>query len=482
MSAAPDPRRWWVLVTVSLAQFMVALDGTVVNVMAPQVQRELGLSTTGLQWVANLYVLLFGGLLLLGGRLADQLGRRRMFLAGIVLFTLGSVLAGTADGSGQLLAARALQGVAAAAVSPAVLSILVTSFPDPGERAKAFGVWGTVLGIGASVGAILGGAIVEIGWRWAFYLNVPVGVALVAGALLLVGAHRPEPGKRPPLDGAGAVTATLGLTSLVYGIVSTTDHGWTHPLTLGAFAAAAVLLPLFARIELSSAAPLVDPRLLRRRSVLAGGLGELLTGGLSLPCFFLLPLYMQDVLGYSPLRTGLAYIPTCLAMMVVAPVLPKLLERTGPRAAYVGGTALLVVMLVVLVSVGTHASYWTTLLPITALLGVGLVGCLITTPVVGTAEATEADAGTVSALLNVSSQIGGALGLAVAVTAVQHRTTALAGRGVAADEALTGGLHLGAATLFGWMALSLLLGFTAFRGRPAAAPVAEAEEKEPVRV
>lgn len=462
-STTGGTRRWWVLAAVSLVQFMVVIDATVVNVMMPRLHADLGLSPTGLQWVLSSYVLLFGGLMLLGGRLADVLGRRRVLLAGLFLFTAGSLLAGMSVNGVELLCARALQGIAAAAMSPAALSIVVVTFPDSGERTKAFGVWGAVIGIAGSVGTLLGGAMVELGWRWAFDINVPVGVVLLVAVIALVRADRPT-GPRLKSDTLGALTSTIGLLSLVYGIVSTTTRGWTDPLTLAALIVGAVLLVGFVLVERRSAAPLVPLRLFRLRGVVAGSLGQLLTAGIMLPTFFLLPLYMQTVLGYSPLQTGLAYIPTSVAMVIVAPLLSKVIGRVGPLALYVLGSLVLGGVIALMLGSSLHGGYWSLLLPVTVLLGVGLVLCMVTTPAVGTWQATEQDAGTTSSLLNASTEIGGALGLAVVATTVQARTAQLTVAGAAPLEALNHGLQRGFAVLFVWVALSVITGIVGFRG------------------
>ncbi|HSV68377.1 MAG TPA: MFS transporter [Mycobacteriales bacterium] len=465
----PDNRRWWVLIVVSMAQFLVVTDATIVNVMLPQLQRSLGMSGTGLQWVMSLYVLLFGGLLLLGGRLTDVVGRRRVLLSGIVLFTAGSLLAGLAHSQAQLLSARAIQGIAAACVSPAALSILVTTFTDLKERNKAFGIWGTVIGIGASIGTLLGGAIVDIGWRWAFYINVPIGVVLALGAVALIRGGAPT-GPRPKSDTAGALTATAGLLAVVYGIVSTTMHGWLDPLTIGSLAAGAVLLGVFVQVEHRSTAPLLPLRLFRQRGVVAGTLGQFITAGVMLPTFFLLPQYMQTVLGYSPLKTGLAYLPTSLALMIVAPILTQAINKTGPRSLYISGAVVLGGMLVLLQGTALHGNYWGLLMPATAMLGLGLVLCMIPTPVVGTSQATEQDAGTTSALLNAATEVGGALGLAVTATVVTARAGELIVGGAGPLDALNQGLHRGFLVLLVWAGLSLLVGIIGFRGfKPTAA-------------
>lgn len=479
-AAPPDPRRWWVLGVISLAQFVIAIDSSVVNVMGPRLKDAIGLSTTGLQWVMNIYVLLFGGLLLLGGRLADVIGRRVVFLAGLTLFTLASLGAGLADSESALLTARALQGIGAAALSPASLSILVTVFPDAKERAKAFGVWGAVIGIGASVGTIMGGAIVNADWRWAFWINVPVGLIVGAAAVALIKLPKPS-GERPPKDLAGAVTATGGLLLLVYGIVTSNDNGWSDWRTLGSLGVAVALLIAFVVVEGRSAAPLVPLRLFRSRSVVAGSLGEFLTAALMMPIFFLLPLWMQGVLDYSPLQTGLAYLPVSIALMTLAPLASELIGKTGPRNMYLAGTVALAGCVVMLTRMPVHSGYWSFLLPVTALFGVGLVFCLIPTPVVGTSEATDEDAGTTSALLNASTQIGAAFGIAIAVTVLNNRMASQAAHGATPHVALVHGLQAAFTVLLVFLALSMLTGIFGFRrGTTAAAGAEDGAAETPV--
>ena len=461
-AALGDRRRWWVLGVVSAGQLMIALDTTVASVMGPELQKALGLSETGLQWVFNNYIILFGGLLLLGGRLNDLIGRRRMFLGGLVLFAGGSLLAALAHTDHEILIARAVQGFAAAGLSPACLSILVVSFPDRTERTKAFGVWGAVIGVGAGLGTLIGGAIVNVDWRLAFYINLPIAAVLVVAALLLIKGGAPR-GPRPKADVLGGLTGTVGLGALVYGIVGVSSHGWTGAQTLASFVVAVVLLPSFVLIESRVSAPLLPLRLFRQRGVVAGSLGEFFTAGMMMPSFMLLPIYMQTVLGYSPLKTGLAYLPTTLAMMIIAGPLAKGITKIGAQIPYVLGSLLLAGMLALFMATPTGGSYTKVMLPITALLGVGLVLCLIPTPTVGTSEATEEDAGTTSAVLNVSTQVGGSLGLAISATLVQSHLNHLLARGVSGLTAVNQSLHQGIASLFVWVGFSVLVGLIGFR-------------------
>ncbi|ALO07918.1 MFS transporter [Streptomyces gardneri] len=465
---APAPgKRGLILAVVAVAQLVCVLDATIANVMLPQLRGDLGLGTTGLQWVMNIYVLLFGGLMLLGGRLTDVFARRTVLVSGIALFTLGSLAAATADSGGMLLTGRGLQGIGAAILSPAALSILVTTYPEPAERAKALGIWGTVMGVGASLGTLLGGAVTDVDWRWAFLINIPIGLLLIAAAFVYV-PKIVRTGARPPADVLGALTGTLGLLALVFGIVTAGTDGWTDSIALGSLAAAVVLLAVFVRVESTAKAPLLPLHLLRRRSVATGTVAQLITAGLMLPAFFMLPQYMQLGLGYSPMEVGLAYIPTCLAMLGVSGAVPVLIAKFGPRVPYVIGTVLLAVMLVLMLGAETTSGYWSLLLPVTALLGVGLVLCMMTAPVVGTQDASEQDAGTTSAILNASTEVGGALALAVTATVVGSRLAELTAQGVGTAEAFTEALQRGFLVLFVWIAANLAIGLLGFAGRPAA--------------
>jgi predicted MFS family arabinose efflux permease len=304
-----------------------------------------------------------------------------------------------------------------------------------------------------------------VNWRLAFYINLPIAVVLLIAAVALIPGGAPT-GPRPKADVLGGLVGTLGLGALVFAIVSVNDHGWTGTRTVVSFVVAAVLLPAFVVIERRAEAPLLPLRLFRQRGVVAGSLGELFTAGIMIPCFMLLPIYMQSVLGYSPLKTGVAYLPTTLAMMIVAGPLSKAIPKIGARVPYVIGAVLLGGMLVLMLRIPAGGSYWTWLFPVTSLLGVGLVLCLIPTPTVGTSAATEEDAGTTSAVLNVSTQVGGALGLAIAATVLQHRLTDYAADGRFGAGALNDALHAGIATLFVWVGLSLLTGIIGFRGLP----------------
>ncbi|HEY3872466.1 MAG TPA: MFS transporter [Actinocrinis sp.] len=452
-----------ILIVLSIAVFMTSLDSSVVNVMNPRLQASLHLSATELPWVMDIYMLFIGGLLMLGGRLCDVLGRRRVFVFGMLLFAVSSLLVGASQNAFEVLSMRAVQGVSAAAMSPSALSILVTTFTDREERNKAFGLWGAVIGLGSALGTLVGGSIADWDWRWAFWINVPVGLATAAAALRWVPGGRPA-GSRPRVDLTGAVTITAGMLSLVFGIIEVGARGWSNPIPLSAFAAGVVLLAGFATAELRSTAPLIPPALFRKHAVVAGALGEFLTGAVMMPCFFLLPIYMQDLHGYSPLKTALALQPVSVALIFFAPVLSRLIGKTGPRLPYLAGTAALAGMLAILVNLPLGHGYAEYLLPAISLLGIGIVLCLITTPVIGTSQATEEDAGGTSAILNICGQLGSAFGIALAVSVFNGRTGSLVASGASTAQAMDTGLRDAFAALSVLLALSILLGLFGFRG------------------
>jgi EmrB/QacA subfamily drug resistance transporter len=443
-----------VLTLVCLAQFMVVLDATVVNIMTPQIQRSFPSSLSTLQWVMTSYVLVFGGCMLLGGRLTDVLGRRKVFLASLALFTAASLFAGLSTGPGALIAARVLQGLGAAGLSPAAMSIVVTTFREPAMRAKALGVWGAVMGVGASCGTLIGGAVAEVDWRLGFLINVPVGILLVL-AIRLIPVGAPSERRRGGIDLAGATFITGGLVLLVLGITRTAEVGWRSGQTFGALGASLVLLAAFVVVERRAKVPMLPLSLLRSVNVRIGSFAQFVAAGVMLPFFFLLPQYMQNVLGYSAIKTGLAYIPTSLSMVVVASVVPAVLAKFGARGPYVIGSLALVAGPVLVAHAGRHASYWGTLLPITLLMGVGLVTCMMISPIVATSDASDEDAGAVSAVLNSSSEIGGAIGLAVAVTGVADHN---GGNFVDA-------LQAGAIVMIVWAVVNVIVGALTMKGR-----------------
>jgi EmrB/QacA subfamily drug resistance transporter len=416
---------WLVLVIACMAQFMVVLDATVVNIALPSVQRGLHFSAANLQWVVNGYTLIFGGFLLLGGRAADLIGRKRLFLAGVILFSLASLLNGFAQTSGMLIAGRALQGLGGALVSPAALSIVTTTFSDGEQRTKALGVWSAIAAGGAAVGLLMGGVLTDLAsWRWVFFVNVPVGVITVALALRYVSESRLDVGRRAfDLAGAGAVTG--GLVVLVYAIVKAQAYGWGSARTLGLIGAALVLLAAFIVIERRSQAPLMRLSIFRVRSLAVADTVLLMVASAMFGMFFFASLYVQEILGYSPLRAGLAFLPVTAGIMVGAGVAQPLIRRIGLRNVSMSGVVLATLGMLVLTRLPVHGSYVGNLLAglIPMSLGMGLTFVPIT--LLGTSGVSGDDAGLASGLFNTAQQVGGSLGLAILSTLAASQTSSL---------------------------------------------------------
>jgi len=459
-AARTDTNRWLVLAIVCLAQFMVILDATIVNIALPSIQRGLSFSDANLQWVINSYTLVFGGFLLLGGRAADLLGRKRLFVAGVVVFSLASLLNGLAQSSGMLIAGRALQGLGGALVSPAALSIIMTTFPGTQERTKALGVWSAIAAGGAAFGLLLGGVLTDLlSWQWIFFVNVPVGLAAIAAAVRFVPESRDESARRS-FDVAGAFSVTAGLMVLVYAIVKAQEYGWASARTLGLIGGAVVLLAAFVVIELRSKAPLVRLDIFRKRALTAANIAMMFVAAGMFSMFFFASLYVQDVLGYSPLKAGFAFLPVTSGIIIGAAAAQGLIKRFGPRAVGTAGVLLATAGMLVLTGLPVHGSYVTNLLvglfPMS--LGMGLTFVPVT--LLATAGVPPEDSGLASGLLNTSQQVGGALGLAVLSTLSASRTTSLLADGASRPEALVGGWHvafIGGAILLGSAALSLIV-------------------------
>jgi EmrB/QacA subfamily drug resistance transporter len=448
---------WIVLVLICLAQFMVVLDGTIVNVALPSIQTDLHLSDSGLQWIVNAYTLAFGGFLLLGGRLGDLLGRKRLFLIGLVIFTGASFVDGIAGSEGMLIGARALQGLGAALISPAALSIIATTFAEGAERARALAVWAAIAIGGSAVGLILGGVLTQyVSWPWIFFVNVPVGIATFVLALRLVPESRDVHAQRR-YDVAGAVTVTAGLMALVYAIVGAQTAGWTSARTLGIFGAAALLLLAFVAVETRAPAPLVRLSIFRVRSLLTANLAMLLAMSGIFAMFFFNTLYLQRVLGYGPLEAGLAFLPFTGGIMLSASLASQFAPRIGVRPVAAVGFLLTAAGLALLTQVPTDGSYLTDVLPglVLAALGVGAVFMPLT--LIATTGLADEDQGLASGLFNTSQQIGGALGLAVLSTLATNRATADAGAAPAAS--LVTGFHwaFGAAAVVTLIALAVMV-------------------------
>ncbi len=432
-----------VLALACVAQFMVVLDVSIVNVALPSIGRDLHYSASGLQWVVNAYVLTFAGFLLFGGRAADLFGRRRAYLFGLGLFTLASLAGGLAQNAAWLTAARAAQGIGGAFLSPASLTIIVTTFSDRQRRAKAIGVWSAVAGAGGAAGAILGGVLTaELSWRWVLFVNLPIGIVTAAVAVAyLTELRRPVgDGARPRLDIAGAVTITAGLSALVYAIIETSTHPWLSARTLSVLAVAVILLAAFTVIELRiAAAPLLEFGLLRSRSVAGANVIMLLVGAAFFSMWYFLSLYFQDVLGYSALRAGLAFIPMALVIIVGAQASPRLLPKTGLRPLLAAGMLLAAAGFAGLALVPAHSSYLAHVLGPSCIVALALG--LLFTPL-ATAATTGipvTQAGLASGVLNTSRQIGGSVGLAALATVAVARTNTALASGHSVPSALAAG-------------------------------------------
>jgi EmrB/QacA subfamily drug resistance transporter len=409
-------KRWFALALIVTAQFMVVLDVAIVNVALPSIKTDLNFSQENLQWVITAYSILFGGVLLLGGRLADLLGRRRLFIAGILLFTVSSLLDGFAWSEGSLIAFRSLQGLGAALVSPAALSMLTTLFREGRERNVALGIWGAVSGSGGAAGVLLGGALTSaFSWSWIFFINVPVGLLVLGLSPVLLRESRADLDHRY-FDSAGAASITGGLMVLVYGMTRATQHGWATAETIGLLVAAAVLIVGFVVIELRSKAPLLPMRIFRLRSLTASNVSGLLLGGAIFAQFFLLTLYMQQVLHYSALKTGVAYIALTLTIIAFSGVAQALVTRLGVRRVLSTGMAVSAVGLVLYAQLPVDGHYFWNLFPAFLLSGVGLALAFVPMSIGALTGVTAADAGVASGLINTSQQIGGAIGVAVATT------------------------------------------------------------------
>jgi EmrB/QacA subfamily drug resistance transporter len=442
MTIADTRTRWLALLVLCLGDLMIVLDGTIVNVALPSIRDDLGFSQTSLAWVVNAYLLTFGGFLLLGGRLGDLLGHRRLFLGGITLFTLASLACGLATSQAALVAARAVQGLGGAVVSAVALSLIMTLFVEPAERAKAMGVFGFVLSGGGTAGVLLGGVITDaLDWHWIFLVNLPVGAAVVALTLVLLPGGRGHATGR--VDVAGAVTVTASLMLAVYAIVNGNEHGWTSLRTLGLLGVAVVLLVVFLALEARVSTPLMPLGIFRNRNVsTANVVGVLMAAGM-FAYFFMSALYLQEVLEYTPLEVGLAYLPSMVVWGGSSLLLSdRLVLRFGTKPPLVAGLGLMTVGLLLLVQTPVDGNFLVDVLPAT--LAVGLGAGIGFNPILLAAMSGVAptEAGLASGIVNTAFMMGGALGLAVLASLAASRTESLRSSGDAPVAALNGGYHL----------------------------------------
>jgi EmrB/QacA subfamily drug resistance transporter len=409
-------RRWLALILLCAIQFMVVLDVSIVNVALPTIKKALHFSDANLQWVVSAYTLTFGGFLMLGGRTADLLGRRRLFMGGLVLFSLASLACGLSGDTAQLIAFRAVQGLGAAVISPAALSLLTTTFAEGAERNKALGIWGAIAGMGGAVGVLLGGILVNsVSWEWIFFINVPVGALVFLAAPRFLEDSRVETQSRS-FDVLGAVAVTGGLTLLVYGLVSTDTHSWTSALVLASLAGAAVLLAAFVGIERRAQAPLLPFAIFRLRSLTGANVVGLLLGAAIFAMFFLLSLYMQQVLDYSALRAGVSYLLIAGTIIVAAGASQAFVTRVSVRQTLVAGEVLLIAGLVWFSRVSVGGSYAADLAPGFVLAGIGLGFSFVPVQIASLVGVSHDEAGIASGLINTSQQVGGALGVAILST------------------------------------------------------------------
>jgi len=470
--------RWLALGVLATGLLMTILDGSIVTVAMPAIQRDLGFSPAGLSWVMNAYLIAFGGLLLLCGRLGDLFGRRRMFLAGVAVFTLASMLAGVATGPAVLIAARFLQGVGSAMASAVSLGILVTLFTEPAERGRAIAVFSFTGAAGASIGQVLGGVLTDaLSWHWIFFINLPIGLATLALAARALPADRGL-GRAAGADATGAGLVTAGLMLGIYTVVGVERYGWTSARTVASAAVAAGLLAGFAVRQATAATPLVPPRLLRSRVVVVANAVQVLMVAALFAFQILTALYQQRVLGYGAGRTGLAMLPGAAAIGVLSLfVAAPLISRFGERAVLLAGLAPLIAMLGLLTRVPVDAHYATDLLPVMLLAG-GFGLALPALTGLAMSGANPSDAGLASGLFNTTQQIGGAAGVAVLATLAAARTDTLRSAGSEA-AALTGGYHLAFAVGVGLLGAAAAVAVAGLRParppRPGAGAVAAAD-------
>jgi len=451
-------RKWAALVFLCAAQFMIVLDVSIVNVALPSIQRGLHFSEQNLLWVLNAYTLLFGGFLMLGGRVADKLGRRRVFMVGVALFSTASLMCGLATSSGWLVVARAVQGLGAAIASPAALSILTVTFTEGRERNIALSIWGAIAGAGGAFGVLLGGILTqEVGWSWIFYVNVPIGALVVLASPFVLSAARPER-EKGGFDIPGAVTVTTSLVLLVFALVKSNDWGWASPRTIGVLAAAAVLMAAFFVIERRTEAPLVPLAIFRNRSLSVSNAVALILGASIFSMFYFLSLYMQQVLGYSALKTGVGYLSIAGAIIVAAGVAQSLVAKFGVRLVLAAGMLLAGGGLVYFSQISVNGSYVGTLLPGFLLAGVGLGLSFVPVTIGAVSGVDPREVGVASGLINTTQQIGGALGVAMLSTiAVSATTSFVVGHSQSPHLALAGLTH-GFSVAFWFGALLALAG------------------------
>ncbi len=456
----PEKKKWLALGLLCATQFIIVLDIAIVNVALPSIQVDLHFSQENLQWVISAYALVFGGFLLLGGRMADLLGRRRLFIGGLIIFTVGSLLCGLAWSEASLIGARALQGLGAAAVSPAALSILTTTFREGRERNIALGAWGAVGGVGAAAGVLFGGVLTDLlSWEWIFFVNVPVGAAALLLAPVLLAESRDAHVQR--FDAMGAILVTSGLSVLVLAITKGHDWGWGSGRTIGVFAVAALLLVAFLAWESRAEEPLMPFSIFRHQTLAAANIAGFILGTALFAMFLMLTLYMQQVLHFSPLKTGVGYLAVAGTAIIWANVAAQAVNRVGVKPALVFGMALFTVGLLYFTQVSAGGSYWKDLFPGFLIIGLGMPFAFVPITIAALAGTTPQEAGLASGLINTSQQIGGAVGIAILSSIAASTTSSSVRSGTAVPSALTEGFRAafwtGAAIAFVGVLVSIFL-------------------------
>jgi EmrB/QacA subfamily drug resistance transporter len=470
ITARENRRKGLALAVIVAAQFMVVLDIAIVNVALPAIKGNLHFAQDNLQWVISAYAILFGGALLLGGRLADIFGRRRLFMVGLALFSASSLLCGISWSEGSLIGFRALQGLGGALLAPAALSILMTTFAEGAERNRALGIWGAASGSGGAAGVLLGGFLTSyLGWSWVFFINVPVGIAVIAAAPFVLNESR-------HFDVLGAATVTSGVMLLVYAMTRAAEDGWASTATVSLLAASAALIAAFVGIELRSPAPLLPMRIFRQRSLSAANGTAIVIGAIAFSQFFLLTLYMQQVLGYSAIETGIGFVAVTFTIIVFSNVAQTLVTRFGVRSILAAGLLLDAASLAWFTQLPVHGHYFWDMFPAFLVSGIGLALSFVPVTIAGLAGVHRADAGIASGLINTSRQVGGAVGLAAVTTIATTYTTTGAGatglaRITAVDSGLTHGFQVGFLVLAGMALVGALIAATQLGPQPTAAAV-----------
>jgi EmrB/QacA subfamily drug resistance transporter len=436
-------RRWIALGVVCFGALMIVLDGTIVSIALPSIQRDLGFSQAGLAWLVNAYVLTFGGFLLLGGRAADLIGKRTVLMGGLGLFTVASLACGLANTQGMLIAGRAVQGIGGAIVQAVAFSVILDLFPEPGARAKAMSVWGFVASAGGAVGVVLGGVLTQISdWHLIFLINLPIGVIAIALARPLL-PSTPGTGLRGGVDVGGALTITAAPIVAVYGILNASESGWGSPVVIGCVALALVILAAFVMIERKVSAPIVPLRIFRSAAIALSNVAMVFMMAAFFAWFFFAPLYMQRVLGFDSLQTGLGFLPAMLVFGAMSSgIAAKIVGHFGPKPSMIAGMSLVVVGLALLARTPVNGSYAVDVAPAMFLIAIGGGLGFLPLILIGAGDARPEDSGLVSGLLSTSQMVGGAIGLAVLATLAAARTVAVSGGAAADAGALNDGYHL----------------------------------------